>query len=470
MVSSDSAFIQLDGNVTIVSESSDICFSSDWLPHSNITLLDSTQPEEDDNVQQPIQVITGNRTDGWNSDSLLPGGWISKCNNITVKRDNRLLLGSKMPTIFVTNHRSFFSKFNNFVEAMETLELTLGLHSEIWEDKEKKSHTNSIEEAFELKGIQYISNPRPNRRGGGAAISLLPGEFTLTKLDVVTPKNLEVVWGLVCPKKPTTEFKGIIVCSFYRVPYSKRKTQLVQHIAINYTEWKTKYKDYFFLTGGDKNDLEIRHILDISNTLHMHNTKPTYGQKNIDVLVSDFVHLFSKSQIIPNVPTGIPDGQPGGGKTSDHPIVVCVSRMEIGSKPARRVAVKKARRVDSNKMRLLAEWIQHESWEKVFDGNGSSGMAEKLIDLVKEKMEDICPLEEVKISQLDGKITSLALQRLTRSKKREYSKHGSAKKFHELKKKVNDRIKVEGEKALEKVFENSKGKGTKWIREASRLS
>ena len=29
---------------------------------------------------------------------------------------------------------------------------------------------------------------------------------------------------------------------------------------------------------------------------------------------------------------------------------------------------------------------------------------------------------------------------------------------------------MEGEQALEKLFENSKGKGTKWIREASRLS
>ena len=273
----DSAFIQLDGNVTIMSGSSDISVNPDWLPYSNITLLDNTQSEEDDNVQQPIQVVTDNRITGWNRDSLLPGGWISKHNNITVKRDNRLLLGSKMPTIFVTNHRSFFPKFNNFVEAMETLGLTLGLHSEIWEDMEKKSHRNSIEEALELKGIQYISNPRPNRRGGGAAISLLPGDFSLSKLDVVIPKNLEVVWGLVRPNKPTKDFKGIIVCSFYSVPYSKRKTQLVQHIAINYTELKTKYKDYFFLTGGDKNDLEIRNILDISSTLHMHNTKQ-YGQ------------------------------------------------------------------------------------------------------------------------------------------------------------------------------------------------
>ena len=375
-----------------------------------------------------------------------------------------------MPTIFVTNHSSFFPKFNNFVEAMETLGLTLGLHSEIWEKMEKKSHRNSIEEALELKSIQFISNPRPNRRGGGASISLLPGDFSLSKLDVVIPKNLEVVWGLVRPNKPTKDFKGIIVCSFYSVPYSKRKTQLVQHIAINYTELKTKYKDFFFLTGGDKNDLDIRNILDISSTLHMHNTKPTHGNKNIDVLVSDFVHLFSESEIVPNVPTDIPDGQPGGGKTSDHPIVVCTPRMEIGSKPSRQVAVKKTRRVDSRKMKKLADWIQHESWEKVFDGKDSSEMAEKLIELVEEKMEEICPLEEIKITQLDGKITSLALQKLTRAKKREYNKHGFSKRFHELKKKMKERMKIEGEKALDKVFENSKGKGTKWIREASRLS
>ena len=73
---------------------------------------------------------------------------------------------------------------------------------------------------------------------------------------------------------------------------------------------------------GDKNDLEIRNILDISPTFHMHNTKATHGDKNIDVLVSDMVHLFSESIIIPNVETDIPDGQPGGGKQSDHPMFI----------------------------------------------------------------------------------------------------------------------------------------------------
>ena len=77
----------------------------------------------------------------------------------------------------------------------------------------------------------------------------------MTKLDIIQPNNLEVVWGLVKPRNPTPDFKGIIVCSFYSVPYSKSKKQLVQHITINYTELKARHKNCFFVAEGDINDL-----------------------------------------------------------------------------------------------------------------------------------------------------------------------------------------------------------------------
>ena len=89
---------------------------------------------------------------------------------------------------------------------------------------------------------------------------------------------------------------------------------------------------------------------------------------------------------------------------------------------------------------------------------------------MNEKLDEICPEEEVKISQFEGKITSLALQKLVRQKKREFEKHGFSKKFKGLKKKVKDRIILEGKKALEKVLENATDNGAKWIRESSRLS
>ena len=411
----------------------------------------------------------------WDTD--LPEGWIGtlcdkdpsnkRSNNITIKRNNNFLKASHLPTIFVTNHRSFFPKFNNFTEVMQTLNLTLGLHSEIWEDRENKNHMNKIEEALEMQGIQYISNTRPNRRGGGAAISLISGDFTLTRLDVLVPKNLEVVWGLVKPNKPTNQFKGIVVCSFYSVPNSRRKAQLIEHIDINYTELKTKHKDCFFLTGGDKNELEAKHILDISPTLHMHNTKPTHGKKNIDVLISDMVHLFSESVVIPNVPTDIPDGKPGGGKPSDHNIVYCEPRLVPESKPAKRLVTKKTRRITDLKKQKLAGWIQRETWEEMYN---SKDMAKSFSEIVNNNIDKFCPVEEVKISQLEGKICSLALQNLVRQKKREFEKHGYFLKYKDLKKKIKVRIKKEAEKSIDRLLDNAEAQGMKWIREANRLS
>ena len=43
---------------------------------------------------------------------------------------------------------------------------------------------------------------------------------------------------------------------------------------------------------------------------------------NIDVIISDIAYLYHESEILPSVPIDIPADQPGGGKASDHPIVM----------------------------------------------------------------------------------------------------------------------------------------------------
>ena len=93
----------------------------------------------------------------WNDNNVFPDGWRhntqskENSNNITVRRNNKYLLASQLPTIFVTNHCLFFPKFHSFTEVMETLNLTLGLHSEIWEYRKNKAHKDKIEEALELQ-------------------------------------------------------------------------------------------------------------------------------------------------------------------------------------------------------------------------------------------------------------------------------------------------------------------------------
>ena len=150
--------------------------------------------EDDPEISVIDEVIKCQNVMGWGNEQDPPEGWINNTSCSTKrgpkgKGNKKFILASFLPTIFVTNHRSFFPKFHNFLDAMKMVGLTLGLHSEIWEVKEKKAHQIMIEEAFELEGVQYISNSRPNRRGGVAAISLMAGRLTLSKLEVYPKKS-----------------------------------------------------------------------------------------------------------------------------------------------------------------------------------------------------------------------------------------------------------------------------------------
>ena len=210
-----------------------------------------------------------------------------------------------LPNIMVTNHRSIFPKFNNLVDEILENEMHLGLHCEIWENKENVAHANKVEEALEIHGIQYISTPRPNRRGGGAAITLMrESPFVLTQLDVTVlsgEDTLEVCWGLLKPKTPTGQIKCIIVCSFYIPPHSKKKTALIQHISLNYYILKSQYPESAFICGGDKNDLNIQLLLDINPSFRQLVTKPTYRLSILDVLITDIGHFYLEPIIRPAV-------------------------------------------------------------------------------------------------------------------------------------------------------------------------
>ena len=70
-------------------------------------LNDITLAEEDNNEQQTIQVLIGNRNNSRNNYNNLPGGWKARNikTNITIHSGNRKILASMPPTNFVTNHQ-----------------------------------------------------------------------------------------------------------------------------------------------------------------------------------------------------------------------------------------------------------------------------------------------------------------------------------------------------------------------------
>ena len=372
---------------------------------------------------------------------------------------------SSLPNIMVTNHRSVFPKFHSLIDELVECEMHVGLHSEIWEDKEKVEHKDKIEEALELHGIMYISNPRPKRRGGGAAITLcdLKNQFSLSKLPIHVPPELEVCWGLVKPTSPGS-IKEIVICSFYCPPKSKKKTKLVEHISVNYFKLKSTYPKCAFICGGDKNDLNIKHLLDISPSFRQIVTKPTHKQSILEVIVTDIGHFYKEPVIRPAL---LPD-IPGHGVPSDHKIVF-TSPNNTFSCSNRSSIRRNYRPFTTDAKRLLALWIQSESWNPVFACPDSDTMVAAFTELVQRKIEENCPLKTFKTNCLDNEFTTPAIQRVRRQKGREYVKHGNSPLFKVLKKKLKATIKDESKKFITKQVDMAGEKGNKWVRNVASL-
>ena len=472
---------QLDGNLTIASDdsielndnstedlNSHVSLSQDfnfWQSQFgdlfNLTSLSNCSAASDDPLETPqkIPLIIGNRPPVTKPQPR-------PHSRTTIRRDNRALTALSLPSIFVTNHRSLFPKFYNFLDEMLEVNMQLGLHSEIWEDKENSHHQHKIEEAFELHGINYISNPRKKRKGGGAAITLIESDFLLARLDVTVPDELEVVWGLVKPKTPSPKFKSIVVCAFYSPPNSRTKSKLIEHIGVNFFKQKALHPNSFFVCGGDKNDLNSKLLLDISPTLHQIVTKPTHKNSTLEIIVTDLGHLYQEPVIRPSVE---PD-DPNNGVPSDHSIALALPITSSAEPPKRETIFKYIRPFTIEHKSKLADWILHEDWSTLANLKNVSEMVDNFCSLTQSKIEEICPQKRVKITKFDHEITSASIKQLSRQKNREYLKNRNSAKFKKLKKDLKVKLRSEGAKLIDKQMNLMSEKGNNWFRFAKKIS
>ena len=75
---------------------------------------------------------------------------------------------------------------------------------------------------LEIDGLKYLSHSRPSyKKGGGVALIINQDNYTCDKLDVFTPDNLEVIWGLLKPKASSAKYSKIVVCTFYFPPNAR---------------------------------------------------------------------------------------------------------------------------------------------------------------------------------------------------------------------------------------------------------
>ena len=352
------------------------------------------------------------------------------CFNRNVKKDNRLLEAVNLPAFTVYNMRSLWSKINNLAEDIIERSVDISFLSEIWEKKENLKHQASIEELLELKGIQYISTPRPGlKRGGGTAIAACPNLFSLVKLHIEIPHSLEVVWGLLRPKTVIGRIKKIILCSFYSPPRSKKKTKLIDHISTVLNKLKVEHPDAATIIAGDKNDLDDRRILAIDPALIQVVRRPTRKDKILSVVITDLRRFLIEPRIIDPVP--VDEGQPGVPSDHNGVLVLPLSNQDV-TRGTHKV-VKFVRPMPLSSIEEFRKSLGSINWSLMTEGLSSSDMVVTFQAMTNELMDIHFPLKKVSVSPYDKPWMTEELKALRRRRQRIYRKQGRSPQYHEIK-------------------------------------
>ena len=236
-----------------------------------------------------------------------------------------------MPVVATYNCRSIFPKLGNLKKDILERNIQAAFCCEIWEKKENKQHQFEIENMLEMEGLKYISTPRPTG-WGGAAIIVNQEHFSLDKLNIHIPHNLEIIWGMMKPKDENAIYKRIIVCSFYSPPNSRKNAKLTDHIVTTLQMLSTQYPDSPIILGADRNKMNISPILNCGLRMKQCVDLPTYNNEKIhDIIIMNKPELYKSPIIVPPVPCDVPSA----GVASDHSVPVCYPHTDRNTRPVR---------------------------------------------------------------------------------------------------------------------------------------
>ena len=338
---------------------------------------------------------------------------------------------------------------------MEERACNLSFLTEVWQQLENKKHKNKLEELLELRGIKYISTPRPGgRRGGGAAIAVRTNDFNISKLNIPLPRAVEVVWGLLKPKKITGSISVIIVCCFYSPPKSRKNRVLVDHMTVTLQELLRTHPGAGVIISGDRNSIDISSLLSMDPSLHQTVKQPTRGQNILDVIITNMARYYDEPAIIPPID---PD-RPGHGVPSDHFGVfaapnISQSRAAIRNKTRKQIRPLPESLIQVFEARLAAQDYHSLRHLPVDD------MVDSFTHIIDTLMTGTFPERTIVVSSEDQPWFNEKLRQIKRRRLREYNKHGQSCKYLELRVQFDELLKLERAKYLEKIqIEVSEGK------------
>ena len=368
-------------------------------------------------------------------------------------RQDRIETALNLPVVAPYNMRSLFPKVGNFKTDMLERGIDVAFVSEVWEQSEKKEHANEIERMLEIDGLKYLSHSRPSyKKGGGVALIINQDNFTCDKLDVFTPDNLEVIWGLLKPKASSAKYSKIVVCTFYFPPNARVGRKLADHLVGTLQMLCSRYPDCGIIMGADKNSLNIQPILNCGLNLKQMVDKATINGKILDICITNLSKYYNSPIIVP--PVGPDD--PTKGKLSDHWVPVCIPHTDRYNPPHRTWKLHTFRPLPDSNVRNFGQWITGEDWDSISKDLSPTEQALMIEKLIEDNLNKYCPEKTVKIGSQDKAWITGELKTIHRRRQREYNKYGKSAKYKRLDAEFVLKYKLEAKKFIVKNVESLK--------------
>ena len=316
-----------------------------------------------------------------------------------------------------------------------------------------------------MKGILYISTPRPGvRRGGGVALAADPCKFSLTKLNVPNPNQLEVAWGLLKPRQVTGPISKIVCCAFYSPPNSRKKTKLIEHLSSILQDLLLDHPGAGVIISGDRNDLSIDRLLSIDPSLRQIVKKFTHGRKILDVVLTNIWMFYNEPIIVEPVPVD----DTSNGVPSDHSGVVIKPIIDAAHPPLRTKSTKVFRPMPDSLINKFGEQICNLSWDFLSSELSSTELTELFQTKMSSIIDDHFPLKTITLTDLDKPWITQDLKRLKRIRRREFCRHGRSQRYKQLKKEFEikqiDAVKKYTDKIIEEVRDGTRSSSYKALR------
>ena len=166
----------------------------------------------------------------------------------------------------------------------------------------------------------------------------------------------------------------------------------------------------------------------------------------LDIIIMNLSGLYNSPIIAPPIQ---PDN-PNKGKPSDHSVPVCTPHTDRYRPAQRNYRTIKYRPLPDSSVRKFGDWLVQEDWDRLKDDMSPTQMSVVFEQLVGNKLNQLCPEKEVKVSSQDKPFITGELKKIKRLKSREYTRRGKTQKYKDLQKKFKSKYKIEAEKYLNK--------------------